>query len=161
MILLYLLIFALPTANRITFLKISLLPKKEQELKEMEILKEEYLNRRKEYSSLENMSEEGESIFSLVERIAKARGLAGKISSIKPVLLSGAVRADLSDGREGFQEVGVEVKMKALSLQNIVNYLFTLENPPYNLRIKEIQVNSPKDRLSLELAFTASRWEKR
>ena len=151
-ILLYLVFFIFPTLNRITVLKTTI-PKKEQEVNEMEMLKGEYLSIKKEYSPIETLSKESESIFSLVERIAKSKGLSGNISSIKPVP---------SSGKEGdSQEVGVEVKMKDLTLPNLVGYLYTLENPPYNLRIKEIQMNSPKDSSYLEMSFTASRLEKK
>lgn len=144
--------FIFPTLNRITNLK-TMIPKKEQEVKEMEMLSGEYISIKKEQGSREALSVEGESIFSLVERIAKTKGLTEKISSIKPVLSS--VKEESS------QEVGVEVKMKGLTLQNLVSYLYILENPPYNLKIKEIQLNSPKDSLSLEVDFTTSRLEKK
>ena len=149
---LYLLVFMFPALNRISVLK-ETLPKKEQELKEMETLSGEYISMKKEYTSKESLSAESESIFSLVERIAKAKGLSEKISSIKPAVSSGKERDT--------QEVSVEVKMKDLTMQNLVSYLFTLESAPYNLKIKEIQISSPKDRLSLEATFTASRWEKK
>lgn len=152
LILLYLLAFIFPTLNRINFLK-ETLPEKEQGLKEMNELSGEYIGMTKEYASKEALSIEAESIFSLVERIAKARGLSDKVSSIKPVISSGK--------QEGYEEASVEVKMKDLTMQNLVNYLFTLEGPPYNLKIKEIQINSAKDRLSIEVNFIASRWEKR
>lgn len=152
LILLYLLIFIFPTLNRISVLK-ETLPKKEQEIKEMETLSGEYLGMKKEYASGETLSTEAESIFSLVERIAKSKGLSENIFSIKPI--------PSSLKQEGSEEVGVEVKMKDLTLQNLVSYLFTLESPPYNLKIKEIQISSPKDSQSLEVNFTASRWEKK
>ena len=151
-VLIYLLIFMFPTLNRISFLKTAI-PAKEQELKQMGELSGEYLSIKKEYATKDNLPVESESIFSLVERIAKSKGLSEKISSMKPVLSS--VKENDSE------EVGVEVRMKDLTLQNLVSYLYTLESPPYNLKIKEIQINSPKDRLSLEVTFTASRWEKK
>ncbi len=152
-ILLYSIFFVLPTFNRIKVLKTAI-PKKEQEVREMETLKTEYLSVKKEYSSDETLSKEGESIFSLVERIAKSKGLSENISSIKSVPSS-------VKEKEDSQEVSVEVKMKNFTMQNLVNYLFTLENSPYNLKIKEIQINSPKDSSYLEATFTASRWEKK
>lgn len=151
-ILLYLVFYIFPTLNRIKVLK-ETLPQKEQEVKEMESLSSEYLNLKKEYSPKEILSAESESIFSLVERIAKSKGLSENISSIKPLI---------SSVKEGdTQEMSVEVKIKDLTLQNLVSYLFTLEGPPYNLKIKEIQINSPKDSSSIEVSFTASRWEKK
>jgi predicted RND superfamily exporter protein len=158
-VLLYLVVFIFPTLNRITVLKEEEIPQKEQEVKEIKTLSEEYLSRKAKVN--ENLSIQNESIFSLVERIAKARGLSENISSIKPISSSAPVRHS-AGGKEGnIQEVSVEVKMKDITLQKLVSYLYTLENSPYNLRIKEIQIEPEKDRLSLEVGFTASRWEKR
>lgn len=158
-ILLYLAVFIFPSLNRINFLK-EAIPQKEEEVSEMQTLKKEYLGAKKEDVGLPISSQDGESIFSLVERVAKTRGLAENIISIKPVASAAAVRTD-SSARDDFQEASVEVKMKNLSLQNIVSYLYTLESAPYRLTIKDLQITSPKERLSLELAFTASRLEKK
>ncbi|MDD5454294.1 MAG: hypothetical protein PHW62_02185 [Candidatus Ratteibacteria bacterium] len=158
-ILLYLLLFVFPTLHRISILK-ETLPQKEQEVKEMQTLKDEYLVAKREYVPASS-GQENESIFSLVERIAKARGLTESISSIKPITSPAPVRPDSSANKENLQEASVEVKMKNLTLQNLVSYLYTLENPPYNLNIKDIQITSAKDRLSLEATFTASRLEKK
>ena len=158
-VLLYLAAFMFPSLNRISSLK-KTIPQKEEEMRQMQTLKEEYLAAKKEHIGLPVSSQDGESIFSLVERIAKTRGLAENIISIKPVASAAAVRTDSSAG-DDFQEASVEVKMKNLSLQNIVSYLYTLESSPYRLAIKDIQITSPKDRLSVELTFTASRLEKK
>lgn len=153
-VLLYLVFFIFPTLNRISFLKAEI-PQKEQDVQEMEVLKAEYISIKKEYSPEGVISsEESGSIFSLVERIAKARGLSEKISSIKSITSS-------MKEKEDSREVGVEVKMRNLTTQNIVNYLFTLENPPYSLNIKEIQLSSPQEGAYLEATFIASRWEKK
>lgn len=159
-VLLYLSFFVFPTLNRINSLKASI-PQKEKEVKEMQTLKEEYLVVQKKYVPASSSTQEGESIFSLAERIAKARGLAENISSIKPITSPAPVRTDSSAKKEDFQEASVEIKMKNLTLQNLVSYLYTLESHPYNLSIKDIQISSPKERLSLEVTFTASRWEKK
>ncbi len=159
-VLLYLLFFMFPTLNRISFLKQEI-PVREQEVGQMQTLKQEYLAAKKEYVPASSSTQESESIFSLAERIAKMRGLSGNISSIKPITSSASVRMDSSIKKEDFQEASVEVKMKNLSLQNLVSYLYTLESPPYNLSIKDIQITLPKDRLSLEVTFIASRWEKK
>ncbi len=159
-ILLYLLFFMFPTLNRINVLK-KAIPQKEQEVKEMQTLQEEYLAAKKEYVPASSSTQESESIFSLVERIAKMRGLAENITSIKPLTSAAPVRTDFSSKEDGFQESSVEVRMINLSLQNLVNYLYTLENPPYSLGIKDIQITSAKDKLSVEVTFTASRLEKK
>jgi hypothetical protein len=145
--------------SRINFLK-KTIPQKEQEVREMETLKQEYLAARKNAAVLPANSSESESIFSLVERVAKVRGLAENISSIKPVTSSTPARADAS-AKEEFREVSVEMRMKGLSLQNLVSYLYTLESPPYNLSTKDIQIIPAKDKMSVEVTFTASRLEPR
>ncbi|MCK4904984.1 hypothetical protein KAS42_01895 [bacterium] len=159
-ILLYLLLFVFPTLNRISVLK-KTIPIKAQEVNEMQILKQEYLAAKKEYVPALSSTQENESIFSLVERIARVRGLADNISSIKPVTSSMPVRTDLSAKTEDFREASVEIRMKNLSLQNLVSYLYTLESTPYNLNIKEIQITSPKEKLSIEVTFIASRLERK
>ena len=68
---------------------------------------------------------------------------------------------DLSAKTEDFREASVEIRMKNLSLQNLVSYLYTLESTPYNLNIKEIQITSPKEKLSIEVTFIASRLERK
>ncbi len=158
-VLFYLSLFIFPTLNRINVLK-KTIPVREKEVTEMEALKKEYLAAQKEDVLASSSAKEGESIFSLVERIAKARGLAENISSIKPVTSSAPVRGD-SSAKEDFQETSVEVKMKGLSLQGLVSYLYTLESAPYRLSIKDIQITPAKDKLSIEVTFTASRWEKK
>jgi hypothetical protein len=159
-VLLYLSFFVFPTLNRINFLKTSV-PQKEQEVEEMQKLKEEYLVAKKDDVSVSSVAQESESIFSLVERIARARGLAENISSIKPITSPTPARTDSSAKRDDFQETSVEVRMKNLTLQNLVSYLYTLENPPYNLIIKDIQITVPREKLSLEVTFIVSRWERK
>ncbi|MBU1889259.1 MAG: type II secretion system protein M [Candidatus Omnitrophica bacterium] len=159
-IILYLLFFVFPTLNRISVLK-KTIPVKVQEVQEMQTLKQEYLAAKKEYVPVSSSTQENESIFSLVERIARVRGLADNISSIKPVTSSMPVRTDSSANKEDFQESSVEIRMKNLSLQNLVSYLYTLESTPYNLNIKEIQITSPKEKLSIEVTFIASRLERK
>ncbi|MBU1630624.1 MAG: type II secretion system protein M [Candidatus Omnitrophica bacterium] len=159
-IILYLLFFVFPTLNRISVLK-KTIPVKVQEVQEMQTLKQEYLAAKKEYVPVSSSTQESESIFSLVERIARVRGLADNISSIKPVTSSMPVRTDSSANKEDFQESSVEIRMKNLSLQNLVSYLYTLESTPYNLNIKEIQITSPKEKLSIEVTFIASRLERK
>ncbi len=159
-IMLYLLLFLFPTLNRISVLK-KTIPVKVQEVKEMQKLKQEYLVTNKEYVPASSSTQESESIFSLVERIARVRGLTDNISSIKPVTSFMPIRTDLSAKTEDFQEASVEIRMKNLSLQNLVSYLYTLESTPCNLNIKEIQITSPKEKLSIEVTFIASRLEKK
>lgn len=147
--LLYLSILIFPALSRITFLKEEI-PQARQKVGEMRALSVEYLsikNKRKKDLVLQN-----ESIFSVVERIAQSRGLSEKISSMKPV--------STSEKDENYKKVGVDVKMRGVLLQDMVNYLYILENPPYNLAIKEIQIRPADDRRSLEIDFTVSRLEK-
>lgn len=151
-VILYLYLFMFPTLNRLSFLKEEI-PQKEKEIEEMQLLSQEYLRIKKEQDTYRNYSnQEKESIFSLVERIAVSKGLSKNILSMKP----------LSSSEEGeYEEVAVQVKMTNLSIEKFTDYLYTIENPPHGLRIKELNIKPEKERLTLEANFVVSKLKKR
>ena len=148
-VLLYLLLFVFPSLHNIASIKKSI-PQKEAELKEMKALSDEYAAVKG--TQRNDTAVQDESIFSLVERIAKSRKLSEKISSMSPAS---------TVEKENYREVGVEMKMKDMTLQNLVDYLYILEGPPYKLNIKEIQITPQKERFYMDVDLTVTRLEKK
>ncbi|HIE44379.1 MAG TPA: hypothetical protein EYP78_06270 [Candidatus Omnitrophica bacterium] len=137
-ILLYIILFLFPTLNKITYLKRAI-PEKEKQTVEMRALSREYLRIKEEVDAYKrSTSTEGkESIFSVLERVANNKGLSQNIYSMKPVSSS------LNEGE--YEEIDVQVKMRNLTLRNLSRYLYTLENPPYELSIKQLQLRKKKE----------------
>jgi type II secretory pathway component PulM len=107
--------------------KRELLPKKERDLVEMRVLKEQYLEMQKRLQQAQAAAAKRGPLLTEIENITKRANLASKMVSLKP-----------QEGvqTEEFKESIVEIRLDSVTLYDIVNYLYQLEQD--GLRIKKL-----------------------
>ncbi len=107
--------------------KRELLPKKEQDLVEIRVLKDQYLEMQKRLQQAQAAAAKRGPLLTEIENITKRANLASKMVSLKP-----------QEGvqTEEFKESIVEIRLDSVTLYDIVNYLYQLEQD--GLRIKKL-----------------------
>jgi type II secretory pathway component PulM len=107
--------------------KRELLPKKERDLVEMRVLKDQYLEMQKRLQQAQAAAAKRGPLLTEIENITKRANLASKMVSLKP-----------QEGvqTEEFKESIVEIRLDSVTLYDIVNYLYQLEQD--GLRIKKL-----------------------
>ncbi len=107
--------------------KRELLPKKERDLVEMRVLKEQYLEMQKRLQQAQAAAAKRGPLLTEIENITKRANLGSKIVSLKP-----------QEGvqTEEFKESIVEIRLDSVTLYDIVSYLYQLEQD--GLRIKKL-----------------------
>ena len=107
--------------------KRELLPKKERDLVEMRVLKDQYLEMQKRLQQAQAAAAKRGPLLTEIENITKRANLASKMVSLKP-----------QEGvqTEEFKESIVEIRLDSITLYDIVNYLYQLEQD--GLRIKKL-----------------------
>ena len=108
--------------------KRELLPRKEKDLAEMKVLKEQYLEIQQRLQEAQAAAVKRGPLLTDIENITKRANLGGKIVSLKP---QPGVQA------EGFKESIVEVRLDNITLYDVVNYVYLLEKEA--LRIRKLQ----------------------
>ena len=108
--------------------KRELIPRKEKELAEMKVLKEQYLEIQERLREAQAAAAKRGPLLTEIENITKRSNLGGKIVSLKP-------QAGVQT--EGFKESIVEVKLDNITLYDVVNYVYLLEKEA--LRIRKLQ----------------------
>jgi type II secretory pathway component PulM len=108
--------------------KRDLIPRKQKDLAEMKDLKTEYLNIQHQLQAAQAAAAKRGPLLTEIENTTKRANLSGKIVSLKPQ--AGVQTA-------GFKESIVEVKLENVTLYDIVNYVFLLEQGA--LRIRKLQ----------------------
>jgi type II secretory pathway component PulM len=108
--------------------KRELIPRKEKELAEMKVLKEQYLEIQERLREAQAAAAKRGPLLTEIENITKRANLGGKIVSLKP-------QAGVQT--EGFKESIVEVKLDNITLYDVVNYVYLLEKEA--LRIRKLQ----------------------
>jgi len=108
--------------------KRELLPRKEKDLAEMKVLKEQYREIQQRLQEAQAAAAKRGPLLTDIENITKRANLGGKIVSLKP---QPGVQA------EGFKESIVEVKLDNITLYDVVNYVYLLEKEA--LRIRKLQ----------------------
>ena len=104
------------------------IPRKERDLAEMRMLKDQYLEMQQRLQQLQIAASKRGPLLTDIENITKRTNLSSKIVSLKP---QAGVQA------EGFKESIVEIKLENISLYDVVNYVFLLEKD--TLRIRKLQ----------------------
>ncbi len=107
--------------------KRELLPKKERDLAEMRVLKDQYLEMQKRLQQAQAIAAKRGPLLTEIENLTKRANLSGKMVSLKP-------QAGVQT--EEFKESIVEIKLDNVTLYDIVNYLYQLEQD--GLRIKKL-----------------------
>lgn len=122
-ILLYALVIA-PLSSDLSR-KRDLIPRKERDLAEMRVLKEQYLEMQRQLQKAQAAASQRGPLLTEIENITKRANLLSKIVSLKPQ--SGVQAAN-------FKESIVEIKLENVSLYDIVNYVNLLEKATLRIR---------------------------
>ncbi len=107
--------------------KRELIPKKERDLVEMRVLKGQYLEMQQRLQQAQVIAAKRGPLLTEIENITKRTNLSGKMVSLKP-------QAGVQT--EAFKESIVEIKLDNVTLYDIVNYVYQLEQE--GLRIKKL-----------------------
>jgi len=107
--------------------KRELIPKKERDLVEMRVLKDQYLEMQQRLQQAQATAAKRGPLLTEIENLTKRANLSGKMVSLKP-------QAGVQT--EAFKESIVEIKLDSVTLYDIVNYIYQLEQD--GLRIKKL-----------------------
>ncbi len=101
------------------------IPKKERDLAEMRVLKDQYLEMQQRLQQLQAEAAKRGPLLTEIENITKQTNLSSKIVSLKPQ--TGVQAAT-------FKESIVEVRLDNITLYDIVNYVNRLEQATFRIR---------------------------
>jgi cell division protein FtsL len=107
--------------------KRELIPKKEQDLKEMRVLKDQYQEMQLRLQQAQAAAAKRGPLLTEIENLTRRANLSTKIVSLKPQ--AGAQT-------ETFKESIVEIRLDNVTLYDIVNYVYLLEKD--GLRIRKL-----------------------
>jgi type II secretory pathway component PulM len=107
--------------------KRELIPKKERDLVEMRVLKDQYLEMNQRLQQAQATAAKRGPLLTEIENLTKRANLNSKMVSLKPQI--GVQTA-------AFRESIVEIRLDNITLYDIVNYVFLLEKD--GLRIKKL-----------------------
>jgi len=107
--------------------KRDLLPKKEKDLAEMLVLRDQYRELQQRLQQAQAAASKRGPLLTEIENLTKRANLAGKIVSLKP-------QAGVQAG--GVTESLVEIKLDNITLYDVVNYVYLMEKS--TLRIKKL-----------------------
>lgn len=101
------------------------IPKKERELAEMRMLKDQYLEMQQRLRQLQDAAAKRGPLLTEIENITRRTNLSNKIVSLKP-------QAGVQAGT--FKESIVEVRLDNITLYDVVNYVNQLEKATLRIR---------------------------
>jgi type II secretory pathway component PulM len=107
--------------------KRELIPRKERELTEMRVLKDQYLEMKQRLQQAQAIAAQRGPLLTEIENLTKRANLNSKMVSVKP-------QAGVQT--ESFKESIVEIRLDNITLYDIVNYVYLLEKN--GLRIKKL-----------------------
>jgi type II secretory pathway component PulM len=105
--------------------KRDLIPKKERELAEIRVLREQYLEIQRRLQEAQAAAAKRGPLLTEIESTTKRANLSSKIVSLKP---QAGVQA------ENFKESIVEIKLDNVTLYDVVNYVYLLEKNTLRIR---------------------------
>ncbi len=105
--------------------KRDLIPKKEKDLVEMRVLKDQYLEMQRQLQQVQAAAQRRGPLLTEIENITKRTNLSSKIVSLKP-------QAGIQTGN--FKESIVEIKLENVALYDVVNYVNQLEKATLRIR---------------------------
>jgi type II secretory pathway component PulM len=105
--------------------KRDLIPKKEKDLAEMRVLKDQYLEIQQRLQQVQAAAAKRGPLLTEIENITKRANLSSKIVSLKP-------QAGVQAGT--FTESIVEVKLDNITLYDVINYVNMLEKATLRIR---------------------------
>ena len=92
------------------------------------------------FSSLSYKQKKSFAIFSHLEKLAGDTGIRSKILYMKPTV---------STPSDAYEEESVEIKMEGVTLEQIIRYLYQVENSPQFLKIKRLYIRPRLDNRQL------------
>jgi len=105
--------------------KKTLIPRKERDLAEMRVLKEQYLEIQQRLQQVQEIASKRGPLLTEIENITRRANLSSKIVSLKP---------QTGIQTESFKESIVEIRMDNITLYDVVNYVFLLEKNALRIR---------------------------
>ena len=126
--------------------------RKTEELREVLALQEEYFRLKEKTEILEKMvrSTPGFSLLSYLENLATKNEMKKQIAYMKPLT---------TPGNEKYRESSVEMKLESITLTQLVNYLYEVEQSKQPIRIKRINIAKKKGESYLDVTLQASTFE--
>ena len=120
--------------------------KAQRDLQELYTLQREYQGQKR---VLDNINEQlrrqkDVAIFSRLEELAGDTGIRSKILYMKPTV---------STPSEAYEEESVEIKMEGVTLEQLIRYLYQVENSPQFLKIKRLYIKPRFDNRQLLTAI--------
>lgn len=132
-----------------------LLIQKDKEVDEINLLKNNYLQIKSKISSIDEKlarQKEGFSLLSFLEGIATKDEIRKNIIYMRPQNLS---------TMENYRILSVEVKLDELRMGQIIEFISSIENSPYLLRVKRIHMKTRySDPKFLDTTIVISTFEK-
>jgi len=131
-----------------------LIPRKQQALQELLVLKEEYSEVAQKIEVIEKglPAESAFSALAFLEDNAKRNRIRDKIAFIRP--LSPQLK-------KPYREIPVEVKIQNVKLRQIIPFLIAIEKAPQGLRIKRLAMKTRfSDPDKMDLTFLVLSYEK-
>ena len=106
-----------------------------QQLNELRTLQQAYQRQKSVVDSINNQlkKQPNFAIFSRLEELAGQTGIRSKIVHMRP-------KPTVSTPNEVYKEESVEVKMEGVTLEQLVQYLYQVENSPQLLKIKRLEM---------------------
>ena len=126
--------------------------KKTEELAEVLALQGEYFRLREGTKILEEMvrSTPGFSLLSFLENLATKNRIKKQIAYMKPLT---------TPGNDRYRESSVEMKLDSLTLKQLVDYLYQIEQSPQPIRIKRLNIAKKRGKAYLDVTLQASTFE--
>ena len=105
--------------------KRDLIPKKERDLAEMRVLKDQYIEMQRRLQQVQAAAAQRGPLLTEIENLTKRANLSSKIVSLKP-------QAGVQT--ESFKESIVEIRLENITLYDVINYVFLLEKDTLKIR---------------------------
>jgi general secretion pathway protein M len=122
----------------------------QRELQELHTLQQDYQRQKGVIDRINAQlkRQKGFSVFSRLEELAKQTETRSKILYIKPTV---------SSPSDAYEEESVEIKMEDVTLEQLIKYLFQIENSPQFMKIKRLYIKPRLDnRQLLSVIFRVS-----
>lgn len=122
----------------------------QRDLQEIQKLQQDYQRQKSILDRLNSQlkRQKNFSMLSRLEELAKQTDTRGKILYIKPTV---------SSPNDAYEEESVEIKMEDVTLEQLIQYLFQIENSPQFMKIKRLYMKPRLDnRQLLSVIFRVS-----
>lgn len=126
--------------------------RKSEELKDVLALQQDFFRLKEKTKMLESMvrSTPGFSLLSFLENLATKNQIKNQIAYMKPVTTASSER---------YRESSVEMKIEDITLKQLVDYLYGIEQSRESIRIKRLNIVKKKDTDLLDVTLQASTFE--